>query len=161
MKINKIVVILLVVLLIRGVTLLALSGKPVKLATFNTSKGETSSGVPYGKVTVICEYTQVTGARWMVVGYNDKKVISIGENEFISITGKSPDQELSEEIMLYETNTFVIRGRLVKNDNPTEENDSEKLLIADSWDIVYPIKRADSIPRLFPPRFYLSSRDFK
>lgn len=158
--------ILLLLLFIRVILIVSTSEIPVKYATFILPKKVPFEELHLGEIEVLCQFTQVTGPQWRIIGYNRKLFNDhIGRDyEYIEVEGKSPLNELSEELTLYAPgdSIFIIRGRLTKAYYPPTEQE-EKILIAESWDILYPIRRnpGDTILRYFPPRFYLTPKDFR
>jgi hypothetical protein len=139
--------------------------KAVNIDSTSISPINSIADVPLGWVELIVEIHQVTGSNWAVVGYGGKyfdSTKSSDTNHYIDIIGNTPHKTLTDELTLHALpiNRYIIRGQYKKHEEPIE-GESETVLEAESWDIVYPINRGDAgILRLFAPKGYLTKADY-
>ncbi|MGF9917135.1 hypothetical protein ABEX47_23595 [Paenibacillus ehimensis] len=125
-------------------------------------KGE----LPLGEIEIICEHSDVSGADWKILGYNNHLFPSA--NGYMYVEGVNPLNELSEFITIYDNgaagykkNRFIIKGVLEEREGPRyNEQDGNLVLISKGWEILSPISRRDFF-RPFASKSYLSKWDYK
>lgn len=89
---------------------------------------------------------------------------NLNKDMFLTIYGNNPNNILSEKnfdiIKWYELdNGFIFTGELVINDEDIYHQYYISTIYIESWDIVYPIRRA-SFRRYYAPKGYLTFYDF-
>lgn len=108
------------------------------------------------EVRLLCRPTQVTGALFlaeaMEISENVFCPFESGRAIYIDISGRSPYDDLVDEVVLYGDHYFVLQGALL----PTDEADVYHLDIV-MWDVVYPVR---SLFRFWPFTKGLFSFDF-
>jgi hypothetical protein len=149
-KIIKVKILIKIILIIFTSIIVILNFIPVKISAHIKNIKTDDTGV------IICEYDQVTGASWRIIG-DSKGLFKKGEGEYIDITGKTPGEKLDWTILLGENNKFILHGKFIGTKEIAGENC--RVFEVSHWDIVYPINRT-TLRGYVSPKGYLNIYDY-
>lgn len=145
-----------------GILLVVLDFIPVKMAVNIRDSSNLKSYIKNDRQSLyICEYVQVTGSIWRVMGDENGvgEPLKSGSIYFYQPSeGKNPLKALNSGFVPYYTfNKFVFIGEEGKR----FEEGIDVLLDfkVDDWKIVYPIRR-NSLRDIYAPKSYLTIYDF-
>lgn len=106
---------------------------------------------------ILCSEERVTGYRWVrIAGYEGESLEqainnNAWEGEFFNFVDKTP---LDSKYKSHLSNIYAVWGRRL--DQPIwDEFDENKIYTCESWDIIYPIQRNESLFEVLLPKGYL------